>query len=122
MSHQQIKNFPVKPSWLEEKAKVSWLKEGDMNSSFFHASIKSRRAQNTIRLTMGDGTNSDDGDVVCLMASQYFEQLFGDFSAAGDINLGNLVQPLITIEDTDRLTSILDMEEINDIVFNMKSV
>ncbi|KAL9682734.1 hypothetical protein QQ045_014541 [Rhodiola kirilowii] len=43
---------------LEEKAKVSWLKEGDINSSFFHASIKARRAQNIIRLVMEDDSEA----------------------------------------------------------------
>ncbi|XP_062076011.1 uncharacterized protein LOC133780155 [Humulus lupulus] len=35
-------------SFLQQKEKVHWLKEGDENSAFFHASIRERRAQNRI--------------------------------------------------------------------------
>ncbi|KAL9680073.1 hypothetical protein QQ045_017948 [Rhodiola kirilowii] len=93
----------------------------DRNSGFFHAAIKARRAQNSIRLTMEDGTPSDDGDFIGVKAYQYFEQLFGEFSAAGDINLGNLLKPLISDEENAMLTTSPDLEEIKHNVFNMKS-
>ncbi|KAL9662266.1 hypothetical protein QQ045_027098 [Rhodiola kirilowii] len=106
---------------LEEKAKVSWYKDGDRNTSFFHAAIKARRAHNTIRLAMKDGTISDDGDFIGLKASQYFENLFGEFSASGDLLLGDLVQPEISYDDNTRLIASPGMEEIKDSVFSMKS-
>ncbi|KAL9662841.1 hypothetical protein QQ045_027676 [Rhodiola kirilowii] len=76
---------------LEEKAKVSWYKDGDRNSNFFHASIKARWAQNSIKLELEDGTIADDGDVIGLSAAQYFNNLFGDLPTSGDIHLSDLV-------------------------------
>ncbi|KAL9676312.1 hypothetical protein QQ045_004526 [Rhodiola kirilowii] len=106
---------------LEEKAKVSWYKDGDRNSSFFHAAIKARRAHNTIKLAMEDGNISDDGDFIGLKASHYFENLFGEYPVPGDLQLGDLIQPAISDDDNMRLTSSPEMEEIKDSVFSMKS-
>ncbi|CAM8923331.1 unnamed protein product [Rhodiola kirilowii] len=106
---------------LEEKAKVSWYKDGDRNSSFFHASIKARRAQNKINLELEDGSIAEDGDVIGLRAAQYFENLFGDPSVPGDIQLTGLVQKVISDEDNARLTITPDLEEIQNNVFSMNS-
>ncbi|KAL9672201.1 hypothetical protein QQ045_028451 [Rhodiola kirilowii] len=106
---------------LEEKAKVSWYKDGDRNSSFFHASIKERRAQNTIKLELEDGSISDDGDVIGLRAAQYFNNLFGDLPASGDIQLTDLVQKVISDDENDCLSVIPDLEEIQHNVFSMNS-
>lgn len=38
-----------KISMLRQKARISWLKEGDRNSKFFHQSILRRRAHNRIQ-------------------------------------------------------------------------
>ncbi|KAL9663610.1 hypothetical protein QQ045_019001 [Rhodiola kirilowii] len=106
---------------LEEKAKVSWYKDGDRNSSFFHASIKAKRAQNTIKLELEDGSISDDGDVIGLRASQYFNNLFGELSASGDIHLTDLVKKVISDDDNASLSVIPDLEEIQHNVFTMNS-
>ncbi|KAL9666589.1 hypothetical protein QQ045_000924 [Rhodiola kirilowii] len=68
-----------------------------------------------------DDTISDDGDFIGHKASQYFEHLFGEFSASGDLQLGDLVQPSISDDDNMWLTSSPEMEEIKDNVFSMKS-
>ncbi|CAM8936846.1 unnamed protein product [Rhodiola kirilowii] len=106
---------------LEEKAKVSWYSDGDRNSSFFHASIKARRAQNTIKLKLEDGSITEDGDVIGLRAAHYFKDLFGDFSASGDIQVTDLVQKVISEEDNVSLSATPSLEEIQHNVFSMNS-
>ncbi|KAL9678256.1 hypothetical protein QQ045_016098 [Rhodiola kirilowii] len=106
---------------LEEKVKVSWYKDGDRNSSFFHASIKARRAQNKIKLNLEDGSITEDGDVIGLRAASYFKDLFGECSASGDIQVADLVQKVISEEDNISLSATPSLEEIQHNVFSMNS-
>ncbi|MCI56490.1 RNA-directed DNA polymerase (Reverse transcriptase), partial [Trifolium medium] len=38
-----------KESMIVQRSRAKWLREGDVNSSYFHACINSRRNQNAIR-------------------------------------------------------------------------
>ncbi|XP_074304373.1 uncharacterized protein LOC141639083 [Silene latifolia] len=38
----------ARTDYLKQKSKIIWLKEGDENTSFFHTSIKRRRARNRV--------------------------------------------------------------------------
>ncbi|KAL9670846.1 hypothetical protein QQ045_008405 [Rhodiola kirilowii] len=106
---------------LEEKAKIDWYKDGDRNSSFFHASIKARRAQNSIKLELEDGSITEDGDVIGLRASQYFSNLFGELPASGEIHLTDSVQKVVSDDDNVRLTATPDLKEIQHSVFSMNA-
>lgn len=35
----------MKETMAKEKARISWLKEGDRNTTFFHASIKEKKTK-----------------------------------------------------------------------------
>lgn len=54
---QNLKKWnKVDESVMRQKAKIRWLKEGDVKSSFFHASLKARMVSNRIsRLTNSKG-------------------------------------------------------------------
>uniref|UniRef100_A0A803QJR3 Reverse transcriptase domain-containing protein n=1 Tax=Cannabis sativa TaxID=3483 RepID=A0A803QJR3_CANSA len=48
-------------SFLQQKAKVNWVKGGDDNTAFFHAIIKDRRTQNRIlSIESKEGTRCED--------------------------------------------------------------
>ena len=62
------------PSEVAQKAKVSWIVEGDENSSFFHGMLKKRRHQMLIRGIFLDGDWVHDHLVV--------KKVFYEFYAA----------------------------------------
>lgn len=45
----QEKWINIQESIMQKKSRVQWLRLGDSNSSYFHACLKNRQAQNTIR-------------------------------------------------------------------------
>lgn len=47
-------------SFIQQQAKVNWLKYGDENSSVFHNSLKQRRACNRINMIISDGNIVSD--------------------------------------------------------------
>ncbi|XP_071902364.1 uncharacterized protein [Coffea arabica] len=60
-----------------QKARVKWLTEGDKNTSFFHASVMSRRRQNRISvLQRKTGEWCRTEEEICEEVVDYFQQLF----------------------------------------------
>ncbi|CAA7027574.1 unnamed protein product [Microthlaspi erraticum] len=60
-----------------QKSRVSWLKEGDRNTKFFHATTKQRRARNRItKLKRQDGSWAETEDSIEQTATGYFQNLF----------------------------------------------
>ncbi|KAL9675508.1 hypothetical protein QQ045_003710 [Rhodiola kirilowii] len=111
----------IQNEMLEEKAKVKWLHEGDRNTGLFHASIKDRRAQNNIKLTLEDGSITEDAGIIGNKASSYFKDLFGMFPDSEDIGLNNLIDVVILEEENDKITKNPSMDELKDTVFSMNS-
>ncbi|XP_062093575.1 uncharacterized protein LOC133799589 [Humulus lupulus] len=65
-------------SFLYQKAKVQWLKEGDDNTNFFHKSIKMRRAENRIYAIQDmDGVWVDKPNTVVTVFMQFYQRLLG---------------------------------------------
>ena len=51
---------------MRQKARISWLREGDKNTKYFHTYVKGRRVSNRIRNLQrnnGSWTNNEDGIV-----------------------------------------------------------
>ncbi|XP_062118934.1 uncharacterized protein LOC133832635 [Humulus lupulus] len=65
-------------SFLSQKAKVAWVKEGDENSAFFHSSIRERRSLNRIcSIINAEGTRVDTPDEVTEAFLSYYQSLLG---------------------------------------------
>nr|KYP36537.1 Putative ribonuclease H protein At1g65750 family [Cajanus cajan] len=63
-------------SILAQKSRVSWLKEGDMNTKFFHLMINWRRRKNELKGLFINGVWSDETMVVKDHVRQFFKQRF----------------------------------------------
>lgn len=63
--------------YWRQRPKSHWLKGGDSNTKYFHASASSRRKNNAIdTLAKEDGTIVDSMDGLCTLANEYFTTLF----------------------------------------------
>ncbi|KAL3637380.1 hypothetical protein CASFOL_018548 [Castilleja foliolosa] len=49
---------------LQQKSRITWLQEGDRNTSFYHAVIKDRRKNNIIAIEDGIGDITSDHKIV----------------------------------------------------------
>lgn len=64
-------------SFLKEKARTRWMKEGDKNSHFFHRSVKAHIARNKILwLQDENGSWTSDYEEVKILTVNFFENLF----------------------------------------------
>lgn len=68
----------VEENILKQKSRIQWLKLGDLNSAFFHASIKNRNAQKKItRLLTQIWTYTQNQEEVQQEIIQFYKQLLG---------------------------------------------
>ncbi|KAL2923165.1 Actin cytoskeleton-regulatory complex protein END3, partial [Bienertia sinuspersici] len=62
--------------FLRQKAKCSWIKDGDENTALFHQSIKQRRLQNNIyAIKNGQGVLVEDQEKVANAFVEYYQSL-----------------------------------------------
>lgn len=62
----RLTNF--EETFLKEKSRIKWMKEGDKNFSFFHRSVKAHTARNKIlRLQYDDGIWTKDYEEVQIL-------------------------------------------------------
>ncbi|KAL2923232.1 LINE-1 retrotransposable element ORF2 protein [Bienertia sinuspersici] len=65
-------------SFLKQKAKLDWVREGDENTKLFHQSIKKRRLQNTIHSILDINGDTREGlKGIADAFLDYYKQLLG---------------------------------------------
>ena len=105
--------------WLQ-RARANWLKQGDRNPSYFHNFATKRRKKNTIKgLVDHNGMMQKDGEVMCNIVQDYFENLFT--SEVGEPDLGVLldVQRNVTPDMNAGLMAQFSYEEVKKALFQI---
>ncbi|KAM0911782.1 hypothetical protein ACQ4PT_013257 [Festuca glaucescens] len=102
------------------RAPVTWLKEGDRNTRFFHQNAVWRARKNKIKkLKDTDGTWRDAPTDMERMARSYFQELFTcDPSLSAD-ELLSLIQEKVTTKMNDDLCKDVTDDEISDAIFQI---
>ena len=75
---EQIKEaYKEEESFRSQKARVNWLREGDKNTSFFHAHVRGRRNRNRIcNVQREDGTWTKNDENLISEISMFYRSLF----------------------------------------------
>ncbi|KAI9173782.1 hypothetical protein LWI28_006415 [Acer negundo] len=108
--------------FYRDRSRVRWLRDGDRNTSFFHASIKRRQYRNTISALSINGVLSEDRPNIRDHIISYYSGLFSlDVSRVGrDLSIVDDVIPsLVTAAENAFLTSVPSADDIHDAVFAM---
>ncbi|XP_024196455.1 uncharacterized protein LOC112199713 [Rosa chinensis] len=106
----------------KQRSRVTWLKEGDRNTGFFHRKASNRRRKNTLNGLYDDmGVWCDDDAGMERVVSSYFSKMFTasevDYEAM-EITL-NAMQPLVTQDMNELLCAEYTQEEIKTALFQM---
>jgi hypothetical protein len=106
-------------AYWRQRAKMHWLKEGDLNTKFFHLSASTRhRAKKIEKLINDENIAVTTQPELCEVALNYFNNLFKANSTMHDPIL-SLIAPKITHEDNDRLVMPITKEELKEALFQM---
>ncbi|XP_057779859.1 uncharacterized protein LOC130998458 [Salvia miltiorrhiza] len=105
-------------SLLKQKAKFKWLKEGDMNSSFYHKVIIGRRKKNEVAGLLIDNHWTDDPIVIKDHVRKYFEHLFKNFKRTLPHLPSDFVTRTLSTESRLRLVEPFTEAEIKDAIWS----
>lgn len=88
-----------------------WLKRGDSNSKFFHASASSRKKANTIESLHDDhGVPVQSQEGLCNLANEYFSKLFAGQVSDMDYVVDQVLGKLSAEDNVGLLAPFTDEE------------
>lgn len=102
-------------AFWKQRAKVTWLKEGDCNSGFFHQKVANRKRKNSpLGLFDSDGRWKDDDDGMERIVSSYFSNMLTSTSLDAEVVELTLavIQPSVTSEMNQLLGAQYTVEEV----------
>jgi hypothetical protein len=106
-------------AYWKQRAKMHWLKDGDLNTKFFHMSATTRqRAKKIDKLVNEENVEVRTQPELCEVALNYFNLLFKANASEHDPIL-SLINPKVTQEDNDRLVAPITREELKEAIFQM---
>lgn len=97
---------------LKQKARISWLKEGDRNTKFFHQAIQRRRSRNNIRKLTYKGKSIIDPLEIRQAFHQHYKDQFSKRSLAKLFSVKELMNHLVTQEDNDFISREVTEQEL----------
>jgi hypothetical protein len=105
--------------WIQ-RSRISWLKEGDRNTRFFHQKAKWRARRNKIKkLKDNDGVWKEVPSEMERMASSYFKEIFTRDPSLNADAIINMTQEKVTVDMNDDLCKDFSDEEISDALFQI---
>ncbi|CAJ2628079.1 unnamed protein product [Trifolium pratense] len=106
-------------AYWRQRAKTHWLRDGDLNTKFFHAAATSRRKVNRINSLLDSSgnliTNNSD---LCEVARDYFVDIFTKQHSTIE-PVVNINDESILSEDNTLLTEPFTLEEFREAMFSM---
>lgn len=112
VSAQLLLQLNNRKSFLAQKAKLIWIREGDINSKLFHKSIKSRRLSNGITgLEVGEEWSKDPVVVKHSIKEHFRHQFQKEMKFRVEIPSA-LITTKLEEADGARLTSPFSVDEI----------
>ncbi|XP_062014320.1 uncharacterized protein LOC133730820 [Rosa rugosa] len=109
-------------TFWKQRSKVTWLKEGDRNTGYFHRKAANRRRKNTLNGLFDEiGEWCEDDEGMESVITSYFSSMF----TASDIDLAamhttlEVIQPCVTQDMNERLCAEYSLDEVRDALFQM---
>lgn len=102
----------------KQKSRATWLREGDKNTKFFHATPKQHRARNRIiKLKDTDGSWVETEEKIEKVATTYFQNLFTSTNPSEYEEALRYIIPKVSLEINIELTKIPSDMEIKEAIF-----
>uniref|UniRef100_M1DB34 Retrotransposon protein, unclassified n=1 Tax=Solanum tuberosum TaxID=4113 RepID=M1DB34_SOLTU len=116
LNAEYIRFLKLEESILKQKAQLQWFKEGNANTSYFHALMRGRRRKLFIHKVRNDNGNWIQGDDnIAKAACDHFQELFTEQNHYVREDILACIPTLVTDEQNDNLTIMPDLEELKNV-------
>lgn len=106
-----------------QRARSSWLKHGDRNTSYFHRLATQKQKKKTInKLEDESGVKIEGEENLQTLATKYFQELFTTNPIQDNSILMNRMEPCVEMYHNEALTKKLLAEEVYDVIKIMASL
>lgn len=106
-------------NWFQ-KSRCKWLKWGDKNSAFFHAStVVKQKRQQILFLRDNDGRWIEDKEALKLMARDYYAALYSRDTEVTDPEGWHACFPELEQHELHSVARMVEKEEIKRVAFEM---
>ncbi|XP_060968772.1 uncharacterized protein LOC133036260 [Cannabis sativa] len=109
-------------AFLQQKAKVTWVQNGDLNTAIFHASIKQRARHNQIfSIESKNGTRITDPNLISAAFVDYYKELLGTSLANRRPVLKKLVSRGVVVskQQAENLMMQFTKDEVKTALFDI---
>ncbi|XP_019242127.1 PREDICTED: uncharacterized protein LOC109222200 [Nicotiana attenuata] len=99
---------------------MTWLAEGDRNTSFFHNHVNDKRKKLQLNgIKTGNGVWIDDQEQLSTTAVDFYQRQFTNEGDASDFSLLNNVPSMVTMDQNLELSRMPTNEEVRAAVFEL---
>lgn len=104
--------------YWSQRSRLKWLKFGDKNSRFFHATIVQRRDRNKLyRLKDKDGVWVEGHSKVMTAFEDYFRGIYVQAEGSHNVDCLHVIPNLISVDTNQKLTANVNCYEIEKAMF-----
>lgn len=112
--------YKSEEAYWRQRSRLLWLRLGDCNSGFFHATTKNRKRLNDFSVIEdAEGKPVYKEDQIAKVIVQYFEELFTSTPGEREEIINLALEPKVTPEENEQLIKIPSPEEIRNAVFSI---
>ncbi|WZZ75662.1 hypothetical protein YC2023_087032 [Brassica napus] len=112
--------YTAEEAYWKQRSRLLWLRLGDRNSGYFHATTKNRKRANTFSVIEDtEGKMVFKEGQISKVVVQYFQNLFTSIDGDRENIVEMALQPRITPDDNAALIKIPSPSEIKDAVFSI---
>ncbi|CAA7016072.1 unnamed protein product [Microthlaspi erraticum] len=116
-----VKAYREEEVFWRQKSRESWLRDGDRNTKFFHASVKANRRKKRIEKLLDVNGNFQRSEATKgEVASAYFQNLFKSSNPSSFDSWFEGIIPKVTERMNQSLIRQITDEEIKEAVFSIK--
>nr|XP_027100870.1 uncharacterized protein LOC113719906 [Coffea arabica] len=120
LKKQLAEAYKEEEIFWSQKARISWLREGDKNTKYFHSYVKGRRVSNNLsKIQREDGSWTNNEDEVVTEIAVYFKELFTSGGRGEMTEILSGIPHSITQEMNDNLIKEVSEKEIHEALFSM---